>query len=86
MRHDVLTRIMNVIGMLFIIMLFAPSIEAVEELKVSQLNGGIQYWWEVEEFDERDEPVFAQAAPLPVQPKNKLATVWARMKIGKLQD
>ncbi len=58
MIHDVQTRIMYAIGMLFIIVLFGTSTEAVEELMVSQLNGGVQYWWEVEEFDERDEEVF----------------------------
>lgn len=58
MIHDVLTRIVYAIGMLFITGLFVTSAEAVEELKVSQLNGGVQYWWEVEEFDERDEEVF----------------------------
>ncbi len=58
MIHDVRTRIMYAIGVLFITVLFVTSVEAVEELKVSQLNGGVQYWWEVEEFDERDDEVF----------------------------
>ncbi len=58
MIHDVLTRIMYAIGVLFITLLFVTSAEAVEELMVSQLNGGVQYWWEVEEFEERDEDVF----------------------------
>ena len=42
MIHDVLTRIMYAIGMLFITVLFVTSTEAVEELKVSQHNGGVQ--------------------------------------------
>lgn len=58
MIHDVRTRIMYAIGVLFITVLFVASVEAVEELKVSQRNGGVQYWWEVEEFDERDDEVF----------------------------
>ena len=58
MIHDVRTRIMYAIGVLFITVLFVTSVEAVEELKVSQRNGGVQYWWEVEEFDERDDEVF----------------------------
>ena len=58
MGHNILTRIMNTIAVVFIIVLFVASTEAVEELKVSQLNGGVQYWWEVEEFDERDADVF----------------------------
>jgi len=30
---------------------------AVKELKVSQLHGGDQYWWEAEDFDDRDATV-----------------------------
>ena len=41
-----------------VILSFVISVEAVEELKISQLNGGVQYWWEVEDFDERDDAVF----------------------------
>ncbi|MDE0015742.1 hypothetical protein F4009_23470 [Candidatus Poribacteria bacterium] len=59
MRYDLLTRIVNQIMILFAVMLlFATSVEAVEELKVSRLNGGVQYWWEVEDFNERDDAVF----------------------------
>ena len=58
MTYDVLTRLTNPIKILFIVVLFATSASAIEELKVSQLNGGVQYWWEVEDFDERDDAVF----------------------------
>jgi hypothetical protein len=27
-------------------------------MKISRLNGGVQYWWEAEDFDARDEAVF----------------------------
>lgn len=59
MTPDFLRRIVNRIMILFAVMLlFAVSVEAVEELKVSRRNGGVQYWWEVEDFDERDDAVF----------------------------
>ena len=35
MRHNVLTRIMNAIGVLFIVVLFVTSTEVVEKLKIS---------------------------------------------------
>lgn len=44
--------------MLSIITVFVMSAGAVEELKISSLNGGAQYWWEAEDFDDRDEVVF----------------------------
>ena len=54
MRPDFPRRVVNRIMILFTVMLlFAVSVEAVEELKVSRRNGGVQYWWEVEDFDER---------------------------------
>ncbi len=40
-----------------IVTMFAMSAYAVENIKVSKLNGGEQYWWEAEDFDSRDETV-----------------------------
>jgi hypothetical protein len=44
--------------MLLLITEFAIPAGAVKETKVSQLNGGEQYWWEAEDFDNRDDVVF----------------------------
>jgi len=40
-----------------IISLFTAPASAVRELKLSRLHGGEQYWWEAEDFDDRDETV-----------------------------
>ena len=40
------------------ITVFAISADAMSDTKVSQLNGGKQYWWEAEDFDNRDDAAF----------------------------
>ena len=43
--------------MVLVVTVFSTSLEAAE-LKISQLKGGTQYWWEAEDFDDRDAAVF----------------------------
>lgn len=45
-------------AMILIITLVAISADAVKEIKFTQLHGGIQYWWEAENFDDRDDATF----------------------------
>ncbi|MBC8232194.1 hypothetical protein H8E77_21830 [bacterium] len=42
---------------MFLLVMFTMFADAVPELKTSNLNGGKQYWWEAEDFDDRDENV-----------------------------
>ena len=44
--------------MSLIITMFVISAGAVKEIKLSHLKGGEQYWWEAEDFDDRDAATF----------------------------
>jgi hypothetical protein len=58
MSRKILIAIFDCIVMLLIITIFAISVGAVKDVKISYLKGGEQYWWQAEDFDDRDAAVF----------------------------
>lgn len=57
MSRRVTSRVFGCLAIFLIITAFAISVEAAE-VKTSQLNGGVQYWWQAEDFEDRDADTF----------------------------